>query len=60
MLGLGAFSRDQRLWLINSALTGFGVGLFAYLQPLYIASLGASPEQIGLTLSLSGLIVTLL
>lgn len=60
MLGLGALTRDQRLLMLNSALTGFGVGLFAYLQPLYIASLGASPEQIGLALSLSGLIVTLL
>ncbi len=53
-------NRDQRLLLLNSTATGFAVGLFAYLQPLYIESLGAMPEQIGLTLGLSGLIVTLL
>jgi len=53
-------TRDQRLLLLNHTATGFAVGLFAYLQPLYIASLGAMPEQIGLTLGLSGLIVTLL
>lgn len=55
-----ALTRDQRLLLINSTATGFGVSLFAYLQPLYIESLGATPEQIGLTLGASGLIVTLL
>lgn len=55
-----ALTRDQRLLLINSTATGFGVSLFAYLQPLYIESLGATPEQIGLTLGASGLIVILL
>lgn len=29
MMGLGAFTLDPLLLLINSALTGFGVGLFA-------------------------------
>lgn len=54
-------TRDQRLLLINSTVTGFAVSLFVHLQPLYIEKdLGASPEQIGLTLGLSGLIVTLL
>lgn len=55
-----ALSRDQRLLFINSTATGFGVALFLYLQPLYIRSLGAAPEQIGLSLAASGLIVTLL
>lgn len=56
-----ALNRDQRLLLINSTVTGFGVSLFIYLQPLYIEKdLGASPEQIGLTLGAGGLIVTLL
>ena len=55
-----ALTRDQRLLFINSTATGFGVSLFIYLQPLYIESLGATPEQIGLTLGASGLIVTLL
>ena len=34
--------------------------MFLYIQPLYIASLGANPEQIGLTLASSGLMVILL
>ncbi|MGQ0602720.1 MAG: MFS transporter [Anaerolineales bacterium] len=55
-----ALTRDQRLLFLNSTATGFGVSLFLYLQPLYIESLGASPEQIGLTLGVSGLIVILL
>ena len=53
-------SRDQRLLFANSVITGFGVSLYLYLQPVYIAQLGATPAQIGLTLSLSGLIVTVL
>lgn len=55
-----SLTRDQRWIYLSSLLTGFGVSLFLYIQPLYIASLGASPEQIGLTLSVSGLMVTLL
>jgi predicted MFS family arabinose efflux permease len=51
---------DQRWIYVCYLLTGFGVSLFWYLQPLYLTSLGASPEQIGLALAVSGLIVTVL
>lgn len=53
-------SRDQRLLFANNFITGFGVALFLNLQPIYISQLGATPAQVGLTLSLSGLIVTVL
>lgn len=53
-------ARDQRLLFANQVVTGFGVALFLNLQPIYIAQLGATPAQVGLTLSLSGLIVTVL
>jgi len=54
-----SLNRDQRLIFLSSFLWGFGLFLFNYIQPLYISSLGATPEQIGLTLSLSGVVVTL-
>ncbi|MBI3360545.1 MAG: MFS transporter [Chloroflexi bacterium] len=54
---LTALTRDQRYIFISGLLWGFGVMLFFYIQPLYIASLGASPEQIGLVLGVSGLAV---
>lgn len=53
-------TRDERLLLLNSVITGFGVSLYIYLQPIYIAQLGATPAEVGLTLSLSGLVVTVL
>ncbi|MGH2523296.1 MAG: MFS transporter, partial [Anaerolineales bacterium] len=53
-------TRDQRFICLSSLFWGFGLGLFLYIQPLYIASLGANPEQIGLTLASSGLMVILL
>ena len=51
-------SRDQRLLILSGLLWGFGMSLFVYIQPLYIAYLGATPEQIGLALGISGLLVT--
>lgn len=53
-------TRDQLLIYLSTLLWGFGMSLFIYIQPLYIAELGATPEQIGLVLALSGLIVPLL
>jgi DHA1 family multidrug resistance protein-like MFS transporter len=53
-------TRDQFLIYLSTLLWGFGLSLFMYIQPLYIAQLGASPAQIGLVLGLSGLIVPLL
>jgi len=45
------------MWL-STLLWGFGMMLFLYIQPLYVASLGASPSQIGLVLGASGIFVT--
>jgi phosphoglycolate phosphatase len=53
-------NRDQRLMLVATMLWGFGQSLFWYLQPLYVAELGATPAQIGLVLGSGGLVVTLL
>ncbi len=57
---LHALTRDQRCLYVSSFLWGFGASLFWYIQPLYIESLGASPEQIGLVLASGGLVVTFL
>ncbi len=46
-------NRDNRLILLSLFLWGSGEGLWIYLQPLYIKSLGASPVQIGLVLSIA-------
>src|SRR5262245_50096289 len=53
-------TRDQLLIYLSTLLWGFGMSLFIYIQPLYIAELGATPPQIGMVLALSGLIVPLL
>jgi MFS family permease len=60
MHALVSLNRDQRLLALSFLLWGVGMSLFFYIQPLYIAELGATPEQIGVVLSLSGLIVTVL
>jgi MFS family permease len=53
-------NRDQ--WLIFSAflLWGLSNGLWLHLQPLYLESLGARPEQVGAALGLAGLGVVFL
>ncbi len=43
-------SRDLRLVFVSVLFWGFGSSLFLYIQPLYVASLGAAPDQIGLAL----------
>ncbi len=48
-------NRDIRLIALALFLWGLGEGLFMYIQPLYIAELGADPAQIGGVLSLMGL-----
>jgi MFS family permease len=53
-----SLTRDQRCLYISSFLWGFGASLFWYIQPLYIASLGATVEQIGLVLGSGALVVT--
>jgi len=50
-----ALGRDNRLILTSLFLWGSGEGLWIYIQPLYIKSLGASPVQIGLVLSIAAL-----
>jgi MFS family permease len=55
-----ALTSDQRSLYISSFLWGFGASLFWYIQPLYIESLGATAEQIGLVLASGGLVVTFL
>ena len=52
-------SRDNRLMALALFLWASGEGLFAYIQPIYIQQLGASPVQIGGVLSLAGLGLTL-
>jgi MFS family permease len=47
------------MWL-STLLWGFGMMSFLYIQPLYVASLGASSSQIGLVLGASGIFVTFL
>ena len=54
MRWLASVTRDQLLIYVSTLLWGFGLSLFFYIQPLYIARLGASPAQIGLVLGLGG------
>ena len=53
-------TRDLRLIFFSTLFWGFGVSLYLYIQPLYVAYLGASPEQIGVTLGLGSLLGLLL
>lgn len=52
MLGL---ERNGRLILISQFLVGVAYGLFFFILPVHIRSLGASPTQVGITLSAAGL-----
>lgn len=52
MLGL---ERNSRLILISQFLVGITYGLFFFILPVHIRSLGASPTQVGITLSAAGL-----
>ena len=56
---LPALTRDQWLLFINNLLWGFGGSLYLYIQPIYLTELKATPEQIGIALGLSVLVVTL-
>lgn len=55
MATLSCLSRDKRLIFVSLLLWGIGEGLFFYIQPLYIESLGANPRQIGSVLSIAAL-----
>lgn len=56
---LSSLSRDNKLVFFALALWGVGEGLWWYLLPLYVESLGANPVQIGLVLSLGMVLVTI-
>jgi MFS family permease len=47
-------NRDLRLLSLSLFLWGIGEGLFFYLQPIYLAELGADAVQVGLVLGLAG------
>lgn len=47
--------RDTRWIMWSYMLWGVGEGLWLYIQPLYVKSLGANPEQTGFVLGMVGL-----
>jgi len=47
-------TRDLRLLSVSLFLWGVGEGLFFYLQPIYLAQLGADVVQVGFVLGLAG------
>jgi MFS family permease len=56
ILGL---SRDNSLILLSMLFWGSGEGLWFYVQPLYVKSLGADSMQIGLVLSVAPVLMVL-
>ena len=57
LLGL---SRDNFLILLSMLFWGAGEGLWFYLQPLYVKSLGADSLEIGFVLSLAPVLMVLI
>jgi len=51
-------SRNNKLVLLSLMMWGFGEGLWAYLLPIYIGSLGANSVQIGFVLSAAMILMT--
>lgn len=47
--------RDTRWVMTSYLLWGVGEGLWLYIQPLYVRSLGATPSETGFTLGMWGL-----
>lgn len=52
-------TRDLRLLASSLLLWGVGEGLFFYLQPIYLAELGADAVQVGFILGLAGAAMTI-
>jgi len=52
-------SRNNKLMFLSLMTWGFGEGLWIYLLPIYIGSLGASPVQIGFVLSAAMVLMTI-
>lgn len=55
---LPAYTRNHRLMFAAMFLWGFGMGMFIFIQPLFIESLGATTSQVGFALAAGGLLVT--
>src|SRR6266567_6983944 len=55
-------SPDNALLALSTLLFGASFGFYQYILPLFIASLGASPDQVGLALAIgnSGSVISLL
>jgi len=51
-LFLGDLNRDLRLILLANFIGAFGDGLYFYILPLYIRSLGGGPVEVGIFFSL--------
>lgn len=51
-------SRNNQLIFFSLITWGFGEGLWVYLLPIYIGSLGANPVQIGFVLSAAMVLMT--
>ena len=52
-------SRDNFLIMLSMLFWGCGEGLWLYVQPLYVKSLGADSMQIGLVLSIAPVLMVL-
>lgn len=55
---LSTYTRNHWLMFAAMFLWGFGVGMFIFIQPLFIESLGATTSQVGFSLAAGGLLVT--
>jgi MFS family permease len=55
---LSTYTRNHRLMFAAMFLWGFGMGMFIFIQPLFIESLGATTSQVGFALAVGGLLVT--
>ena len=58
LLPAGSLDRDLKIMFAANFLAAFGDGFVLYLLPLYIRSLGATPENVGLLYSLSTVAAT--
>ena len=57
---LKKIGRNNQLYMVANFLFAFGTGLWLNLRPLYLADLGAAPQQIGLALAIGGISAGLL
>src|SRR5712692_1995256 len=55
-------SRDNALLALSTLFFGASFGFYQYVMPLFISSLGATPDQVGLALGIgnSGSVVSIL